>query len=397
MQGENPVLAFTNEFPSESLLGLALQYLNLGLEKEALILLDQDQENTKNMLWKAFLLRNTDTSKSKSLLEIIAKNTVDFVSPYRRETLTVLEWAIQQSENWKFKYYLAQNYLAVGQIEKGKSLLKALDNEPDSAVFYRFRAKMTGDNSATGSQDLSKALEMQPKDWKVWEENIQFYLKNTDYDKAYELSKKAYSKFPKNYNIGLAHAKALLNTNRFENVLTILGDIQVLPYEHASESREIYERAHLAVAKSYLEKKNYKKAIPVLEEVKKWPENIGVGKPYNPDERAQDYLMAIALEKMGETEKSKVILDGIVEYSQNHLELNSFTHLYGILAMKKSGDEQVLSSFISKLKETGGNKNSNSKRALALYENDTNAVKELKLNNRIPKDILETAIWALKQ
>ncbi|HZJ20370.1 MAG TPA: DUF5107 domain-containing protein, partial [Pricia sp.] len=331
-EGEDPVLDLTNEFPSETLLGLALHYRHLGLEEEALKILDQDKNDTKNKLWKAFLLRKTDAAKSNSLLEDITKDKVDFVSPYRRETLPVMEWAAQQSDNWKFKYYLAQNYLAVGQIEKGKSLLKALGDRPDSDVFYRFRAKMTGDDdTASASKDHTKALEMQPNDWKIWEENIQFHLKNTDYDKAYGLSKKAYSKFPKNYNIGLAHTKALLNTGRFEEVLSVLAAIQVLPYEHASESRDIYERAHLAVAKSSMQEKNYKKAIRVLEKSKEWPENIGVGKPYNPDERAQDYLLALAFEKTGESDKSKTLLNGIVEYSQNYLSANSLNHLYGIL------------------------------------------------------------------
>ncbi len=398
MEGQDPVLTLNNEFPSETLLGLALHYRHLGLEEEALHILNQDEKDTKNKLWKAFLLRKMDGAKSNTLLEDAANEKVNFVSPYRRESLPVLEWAVQQSDSWKFDYYLAQNYLAVRQIEKGKSLLKALTNGPDSDIFYRFRAKMTEDDATvSASKDLTKALEMQPKDWKVWEENIQFHLKNADYDEAYRLSKKAYSKFPKNYNIGLGHAKALLNTGRFEKVISVLKDIQVLPYEHASESRDIYERAHIGIAKSHLENKNYKKAIQILEKSKKWPENIGVGKPYGPDERAQDYLLALAFGKTGETEKSKVLLSGIVEYSQNHPNSNSLNHLYGILAMKKSGEESELYSFISKLKETTGNRNLKSAMALSLYENDTSALKRNASKPLVPKDVWQTAVWSLKQ
>ena len=398
MDGQDPTLDFTNEFPSETLLDLAIQYVRLGLSDEALRLLDQDKKDSKNKLWKSFLLRKTDAAKSNALLNDIANDTVDFVSPYRRETLAVVEWATQQSDSWKFKYYLAQNYLAVGQIDKGKSLLNALGNRPDSDIFYRFRAKMTADDDAVSAfKDLSKALEMQPKDWKVWEENIQFHLKNADYAEAYGLSKKAYAKFPKNYNIGLAHAKALLNTGRFEKVLPVLNDIQVLPYEHASESRDIYERAHIGVAKAYLEKKNYKKAIQILKRSKEWPENIGVGKPYNPDERVLDYLLALALEKTGENEKSKVLLEGVVEYTQNHLSTNSINHLYALLALKKSGEVGELSNLMSKLKEASGDKNQKNKLALALYKNDTSGLKLNVTKNLVPKDVWETAAWALKQ
>ncbi|WP_373517517.1 DUF5107 domain-containing protein [Pricia sp.] len=408
MNGQKPILALTNEFPSETLLGLALHYRHLGLQEEALHLLDGENKDTKNRLWKAFLLRETkaiksnsmlkNAAKSSTLLKDVANDPVDFVSPYRSETLAVLKWAAQQSDSWKINYYLAQNYLAVGQIEMGKSLLKTLGNKPDSDIFYRFRAKMTGDDdAASASKDLTKALEMKPNDWKIWEENIQFHLKNTDYAKAYRLSKKAFSKFPKNYNIALVHAKASLNTGQFEEVLSVLAAIQMLPYEHASESRNIYERAHMAVARLYIQKKNSKKAIQVLEKSKKWPENIGVGKPYNPDERAQDYLLALALKEIGETEKSKVLLNGIVEYSQNHPDSNSLNHLYGILAMKKSGKERELSSFVSKLKETSGDKNLKSELALALYQNNTNELKGPESENLVAMDVLEIATWALKQ
>ncbi len=398
MEREDPVLTLNNEFPSETLLGLALHYRHLGLQEEALHILNQDEKDTKNKIWKAFLLRKTDAVKSNTLLEDATNDNVNFVSPYRRESLPVLEWAVQQSDSWKFDYYLAQNYLAVGQIEKGKSLLKALANRPDSDVFYRFRAKMmVNDDAESASADLTKALEMQPNNWKVWEENIQFQLKNTEYDEAYKLSKKAYSKFPKNYNIGLAQAKALLNTGRFEKVIAVLKDIQVLPYEHASESRDIYERAHIGMAKSHLENKSYNKAIQVLERSKEWPENIGVGKPYNPDERTQDYLLAIAFEKIGETDKSKVLLNGIVEYSQNHLNSNSLNHLYGILALKKLGEEKELSRYISKLKETTGTRNLKSAMALAFYENDASGLKRNASKPSVPKDVWETADWALKQ
>jgi len=398
MNGQNPVLALTNEFPSETLLGLAVQYLHLGLPKEAFQILDAENKDTKNKLWKAFLLRKTDATESNTLLEDAANEKVDFVSPYRRETLAVLEWAVQQSDSWKFNFYLAQNYLAVGQIEKGKSLLKDLGNRPDSDIFYRFRAKMTGDDdSVSASKDLAKALEMRPEDWKVWEDNIQFHLKEANYDEAYALSKKAFSKFPKNYNIGLAHAKALLNTYRFDDVVSVLKDIQVLPYEHASESRDIYERAHISVAKSHLEKKNYKKAIEVLEKAKEWPENIGVGKPYGPDERPQDYMLALALKETGAIEKSKALLKEVSMYTQNSLGANSLNHLYGLLALKKAGEERELSDLISKLQIAAGDKNLKSQLALAIYENKTNELNALESENLVAKDVLETALWAIEQ
>ena len=398
MGSESPAFKQTNEFPSETILGLALEYHNLGLDKEAVEILKLDAKVVKNKLWMAYLLKNIDPAKTAVLLDEIAQDSIDFVFPYRRETLPVLAWANNQNDSWKLKYYLAQNYLAVGQNEKGKSILTDLKDVPDSAIFYSFRAKILSNTTFENrSADYEKALKINSKDWKVWEETIQFYLGEEKYGSALELSKKGYRKFPDNYNIGLAHAKALLNTGRFEEVLKVLESIQVLPYEHASESREIYERAHMAVAKSHFEKKDYKKAIVILEKSKEWPENIGVGKPYAPDEREQDFLLSLAFEANGETENSKSLSEQVIAYTEDRLKNNSLNHLYGLLALKQSGDTLKQTEVLKKLKASVGEQNKKTQLAIAFYENDTKALAKLKSENVVPEDLWELAAWASKK
>ncbi len=398
MGSENPELNQTNEFPAETILGLALEYYNLGLNKEAIATLKLDTKAAKNKLWMAYLLKDIEPEKTAVLLDEFVQDPIDFVFPYRRETLPVLEWAINKNDSWKLKYYVAQNYLAVGQIEKGQSILTDLKDEPDSAIFYRFRAKILSNASFDNrSSDYEKALQINNKNWKVWEETIQFYLGEEKYERGLELSKKGYKKFRDNYNIGLAHAKALLNTGQFEEVLKVLESVQVLPYEHASESREIYERAHMAVAKSHFKKKDYKQAIAILEKSKEWPENIGVGKPYAPDERAQDFLLSLAFEAIGETEKSKSLSKHVITYTENHLDNNTLNHLYGLLTLKKSTEASKLNAMLTRLKSSTTKNHKKTQLALAFYENDTQALTELESGNIVPKDVWKIASWATKQ
>ena len=42
---------------------------------------------------------------------------------------------------------------------------------------------------------------------------------------------------------------------------------------------------------------NYIEALGILNKSKIWPENLGVGKPYTPDERIQDYLIFYCMNK----------------------------------------------------------------------------------------------------
>ncbi|MEP3209772.1 MAG: DUF5107 domain-containing protein [Maribacter sp.] len=385
-----------NEFKAETILGVALRYLELGFDEEALMILSAGVTNPKNDLWKAYLLREEKPEESIGLLNKLTSEVVDFVFPYRRETIPALEWALVQNSSWKLHYYLAQNYIAVGLKDKGKGILNKLGTTPDSDVFYRFRAKMNAEASYENkAKDYKKALALSPKDWKVWEESIQFYLENEKYELANDLSKKAYRTFKNNYNIGLAHAKSLLYLNQFEKTLAVLKTIQVLPYEHASESRNIYERAHLGAALRLMKQQQYNKAIPLLRTSKEWPENIGVGKPYTPDERAQDYMLAMAYSKIGDEEKSKILLEEIVSYTRDHINENSFNHLYGMLAAKIGEDRKALDDLVSDQHKTFTTTNKKSMLALALFNAKRTELKQLNLKGLVADDVWKIAEWAV--
>ncbi len=378
-----------NEFPEETLLELALQYYNYGLMNETLAVLGRS-ETPKNKLWMAYLLQNTDNSKSNALLNELTQEPIDFVFPYRSETLPVLKWAVVQNNHWKLNYYLVQNYLAVGLEQQGKELLNSLGQQPDSDIFYRFRAEFMEENPYPQRlNDLKKALSLNPSNWKVWEEHIQFYLQHKKYEDAYALSKKAYRKFPGNYSIGLSYAKALVNTGRHSEVLKVLGKIQILPYEHATESRSIYERAHMAVALEQYKKNRFAKAKEVLEKSKEWPENIGVGRPYGPDEREQDFLLALTLEKMGKSQESKSFLENIVSYTKSSEQKNTINHLYGLMAAKKLNDGSY-TQIKGHLRGLIGENHSMGQLALELEQNPNTA----KNGAKIPMDVWELAQWS---
>ncbi len=379
-----------NEFKAETALRLALRFIDLGLKKDALSVLSIGPTSPKNQLWKSYLLQNSETKESLGILNKMSEEPVDFVFPYRRETIPVLKWAVNQNKNWKFKYYLALNYIAVGRKEDGKNVLNKLGTTPNSDIFYRFRAKMNSKTSfEDNAKDYDKALTLNSKDWKVWEESIQFYLKNDKFELAHGLSKKAYRTFKDNYNIGLAHAKSLLNKGQFSKVLDVLESIQVLPYEHASESRSIYERAHLGVALEAMKSKKYDQVISTLQKSKEWPENIGVGKPYTPDERALDFLLAKAYSSTGNSQKSKELLEAVVAYTLSHSEKNSLNNLFGLLANQK--DKKLLSQLKSKV--SGNNK---SQLALDFFEGNKKSLEQSKLQNLVAEDVWELAEWATK-
>jgi predicted Zn-dependent protease len=385
----------SNEFPDESILELAIYYNSLALNEEAREVLKLSKANPKIQIWAAYLSKDMDDGTSKPFMEKAISAPVDFVFPYRTETIDVLRWAISQNSNWKLKYYLAQNYIAVGKKADGLLLLKECGNVPDSNIFYRFRARMfENEDYAANERDYMKALQLNTSDWKLQEEVIQFYLDNDKNELAYKMAKKAFSKYPQNANIGLIYAKSSLLTERHETTVKVLKDIHILPFEHASESKKIYNEALISLALDNLKSKNYKKAISFLESSKEWPENLGVGKPFHADERLQDYLLAVSYEFLNDSQRSNQLLTDIIAY-QNKIQTNAVTYndLFELLSLKKLGREGELETALNRISNSNNN-NTTAEVVLALYRNDTGILQEIKkqkgLNHAVLK-ILEAA------
>ena len=149
------------------------------------------------------------------------------------------------------------------------------------------------------------------------------------------------------------------------------------------------------LAYEYLQKKNYAKAVQLLEASKEWPENLGVGKPYNVDSRLQDFLLARCFEGQGKEVDSKALLDSIAVYTENNFDTPSVNHLFGLLAYKKLGKEEEAHKLLKMLEGQASEENMKSKLAMAFYKNDKEALSKLK-NEKIVDDqtwnILEASL-----
>lgn len=377
-----------NEFTNETLLELALSYLNLGQKETALHVLNISTDS-KSKLLLAYLGREDGAQKSTAVLNQLSTQSPDFMFPYRREMLPVLEWAASTNNHWTFKYYLAQNYLAVGLEKKGKQLLKECGDVPDNDTFYRFRAKALHDESyEMQSKDFQKALALKQGYWKNWDDLILFQLKHEQNDAAVALGKKAVKKFPDNYNVGLSYAKALLAINDYPKAITVLNGLRILPFEHASESKRIYTQAHTYLARKYMGKNQFGKAIPLLEASKKWPENLGVGAPYNPDERMADYLLGLCNASLGNTDQAESNFKAVANYEIAPTSKIRSNAIFSVLAMKKLGDKKSLQTILDKV-ESQKSENVDAALVWALYNQNLNKANELMASKNIDQRLVD--------
>jgi hypothetical protein len=332
----------TNEFPYQSYLEIALEYLSYGLRAEAMDVLNHASDHPDIQIWKAYLRENAAD------LAAVAKASPAFVFPYRQETLRALKWAVSQNNNWKFKYYLALNLHAVQQTDAAAQIFRALGNTPDYAPFYQTRARLLSDT--TELTDLKRANQLAPGQWRTWHDLIAGHEQKNHDTEALTISTTATKLFKDDYTIRFQYAKALLNAGKFPESIAVLKAINILPFEGSAEGHVVFEQAMLSQAIVWLEKKKYDKALTLIKLSRDWPENLGVGKPYDTDERIQDYLEAFVLRQTGNTAGANMLRDKVVEYAKFKNEGSALNNIFAYLLLKEDGKLDAANKYLADMK-----------------------------------------------
>ena len=336
-----------NEFPHETYLELAIQYANTGMYEEAIKALELAPAYPTVYYWLAYLYRNTSKQKSEEYLNKAVAISPWLVFPFRMETMPVLEWARQQRHSWKTVYYSALIQWNNNNLIKAKELFERCGSEPDYAPFYTSRGILLSDDKTKQDdvlKDFKRAILIDPKEWRTWHALSCFYESNGSFSEQFENAKTAYQRFLSNPVISVDYARAMLNVKRPKECIDVLNKTLILPQEGAREGHEIFEMANIALALNNIEQKKHKKAVEYLEQAKQFPEKLGAGKPYDPDYRLQDYLLAYCAKQLGDEQKSMQCYRNIIDFSSDHERfnsaINSTSNYIGILVLDKYGKEK---------------------------------------------------------
>ena len=329
-----------NELPFETYMELAEWYESVGCTEEALSLLSCAGNYPIALYKQAYLLHQAgNDDESRGMLQRAGALSPAMVFPFRPSSLKALEWAKTVQPDWKIDYYEA--LIRWANQDKAKAL-ELLENcgEADYAPFYLSRASLKEGESRLA--DLLKAEQIEMS-WRTGFALINHYVANNQWQKAVETGKKYTKKYPSNYYIGLKYAKALCETGQYQPCISLLSRMQVLPNEGSYAGRAVYREANLYRAMEQLSHKNYKQVVKSVETSKEWPENLGVGKPYDNmiDNRLEDYLEAKAAAGAGQGDgrKTSALLAAVADYtiSRSHFESGN---LLSALALRESGKVQ---------------------------------------------------------
>ncbi len=345
----------SNEFPYQTMLEIACWYINYELFPEALEVLKLSSGNALIDLYLAFVYeRLGQASMSEHYLNKFVLADIDFVFPFRAETENILRWASERNSSWKLGYYLALTYWNSGDKDRAMDLFLSLANEPTDWKFFIARGDfMLADDDIASERDYREAYKLAPGEWRTNHRMIEYYLSGGYNSRALELSSITYDKFRGNYIIDFDHARCLLAKDSIYQCLDVLKETVILPHEGARLGREIWEKANvLASLDSYLYG-SLDDASQYIENAYRWPENLGVGKPYKVDERLLDFVKAMVLTKGAEIEKARTLYEKII--TECHIDSESLDsyNILQVIALRELNrsreSENYYNEFIAQL------------------------------------------------
>ncbi len=311
-QTEEAKKAFTslvrNELPAETFAELAIWYYNAGYTNKALEVFSLSPASAEATFWLAFLQNK--------------KADCDAVNPelvflFRSETAMVLEHLLEQQNHWMLKYQLALIYKDRNREAECKRLLLSCGNEPSYAPFYATRSAIFKESDAAQClSDLQKALLLDKAQWRYHKLLTEYYIEHRQPAAALAVIAPFYKAHPEQYIMGMLYAKTLMLNKKYSDADAVLTKLNIIPFEGATEGKALYREAKLMLALQEMQKNNYKKALALISQSRLWPQNLGVGKPYDNeiDSRLEDwmeYLCGRQLKKAG----GEALLDHILQFT----------------------------------------------------------------------------------
>ncbi len=323
------------EMADEVFINLADWYQNINRWQDALMILKQAPQQAEVLYWQAYLLKKINDSSWSSVLAKADQASPTLIFPYRTQAASVMEWAMQNSSSWKPKYFLALIHWNAGNTDKTKALLQQCGS-PDFVPFYAAKASLFPDEE---EQNLIKATQLDKNEWRYGKLLINHYLNAGNKQKALAMAIDYQKRFPANDGLTFLLARCYLINKQYPNSLKVLTGKIFLPNEGATEGRQLYRESLLMMALDNMEKGNYSQAISSIEKARQWPENLGVGKPYDADidERFEKFLQALCLEKMKKKSEADKIYSALTTEKSSVQNANL---LINALALRKTGMEE---------------------------------------------------------
>lgn len=280
-EGGRLVDKFVCERPEESIVELALMHERAGLLDEAARILREAGD------YPVALIHLWGITGDSACLARAASADIAFVFAFRHETIALLRAAADESDSWKFRYYLAVALSALGKPDDAAALLDACGTAPDSAVFYLYRASRRSREAALA--DLEKASAISDC-WRAGRAKVTILSALSRHAEAVETAMEYIGRFPQAQPLRIAYAEALYAAGRYLECVTALRKMHLLLDEFGRVIQDIWITSNVKLAEESLGRGDAAETGRFVDAALEFPENIGLGKPENMREQLEKWI-----------------------------------------------------------------------------------------------------------
>lgn len=292
----------------------ACDYLQMNLHQDAIAVLEQYAQQPGAAphpfvcFYQGYLAdRAGDAKSAKSHYAQGAKLSPDYVFPFRTESLAVLRAGLRHlPDDWKLRYYLGTLLTAKLQWREGlEQLLAARKAEPDYPVLYRNLGEIYWhelNDYARAQAVYEKAHALDPNDSAYHLALDRLYSLQGDHAKRDRLFQQAVPKVKGDFQVLLARAAYHTDVGQYDEALEILQRHTFHPWEGWTGARELYVRTLRLRVDRAIEQGKYDKAVDDLRLAMEWPENLGTGRPPNPDHAWEHYKLGLCYKGLGKSQ-----------------------------------------------------------------------------------------------
>ncbi|MCB0656424.1 MAG: DUF5107 domain-containing protein, partial [Saprospiraceae bacterium] len=287
----------TNEFISDTYLEMACRYADLGERKEAIRIASPYINDPMVALHLDAWSRESGIVTDKYLQGVLG-GQAELVFPYRPESAIELDRLLLTNDHWKLHYYRALIAWYMDDPEVAQRHFDACGAAPDFAGFYLSRFEFDETRQGGALSDLQRAFTLSP-DWRGYSAQIEYYLNHHQPVEALKWAEQAELKFPKDFRLTTPIVQALLMNGQYQRSFDLLQKTTILPFEGARYGKGLWDQATLMLGLQAMQSGKYSQAVNWAAKALEWPENLGIGKPHDPDERLAQFLQYRSLAAQG--------------------------------------------------------------------------------------------------
>ena len=220
------------------------------------------------------------------------------VLPFRTESLDVLLTGLRyEPADWKLHYYLGTLLTAKRRWREGlEQFLAAAEASPDCSVLYSNLGtiywKKLGDVKKAQAA-YEKARELNPDDYHYYVTLDALYAETDEAAKRAGLFAQAPAKVESDFRVRFRKAMYYFDEGQYDEALGVLDKTTFTPWEGFTAVHGLYAGILNARAEKCMGEGRYDAAIQDLCQAMEYPENLGVGRPHDPDFGREYYRLGL--------------------------------------------------------------------------------------------------------